>query len=362
MLCGRVLGSVPFFLATLCVAMVPRAHASGPVTLRWSAPTDCPTESEVIEEVNRLLGARTASDDRSFNVVADVTRKDDGTFVVRLEIPAADGPRLREVSAVSCVALGQATALILAMMVDPEAALTAPPAPLRPPEEPPGQTSPKHVDPGQTQPKREPPDTPRPSAPAFDKASRPPPSQGPIARVPVKKSAAYRRPPLSAALLVLGDVGSLPGPAIGFGGAFGIFPGRLRFEFGAAHFFERTGTIPTFSKAKTNVNLWAFHASCGVAMNIYQKVEFTPRIRFEVGRLYASSFGVSDIGEGAGVVVGIGVGGLVSVQLARNVHVGLGLDGVVLPAYPKFIVTGVGVAYEPSFIVGRLTLGVAWRF
>ena len=360
---GRMLGSVPFSFAVLCVVMVSRAHAAGPVTLRWSAPTDCPTESEVLEEVNRLLGARTAPDDRRFEVVADVTRKDDGTYVVRLEIPAADGPRLRKVSAVSCAALGQATALILAMMVDPEAALTAPPLPARPPETTPGQTARQQGDPGQTLPKEQPTETTVPALAAFDRASGPVPSKGPVISSLLKKYPEDRRPSLSFALHLLGDVGSLPGAALGVGGAFGIFPGRLRFELGAAHFFERTGFFPAMPKAGTNANLWSFHASGGWAIMIHPKIEFTPRIRIEVGRMYASSFGVSDTDEGTGISVGIGVGGLLSVKLSRYAHVGLGLDGVALPAYPRFIVTGVvGGVHEPSFIVGRLTLEAAWRF
>lgn len=363
MLCGRMLGSVSLSFAALCVAMVSRAHASGPVTLRWSAPKDCPTESEVLEEVNRLLGARTTRDEGTFHVVADVTRKDDARYVVRLEIPAADGPRLREVSAVSCAALGQATALILAMMVDPEAALTAAPAPVRPPEPTPGQTEPKAKDPGQTLLKQQPTETMVPAPAAFDRASRPVPSKVPIISSLVTKSPEYRRPPLSFALHLLGDIGSLPGPALGIGGAFGIFPGRLRFELGAAYFLEKSGALSTLSKAGANVNLWTFHAAGGVAIKVLPQIEFTPRIRFEVGRMYASSYGVSDTDEGTGISVGIGVGGLLSVQLSRYAHIGLGLDGVALPAYPRFIVTGVvGAAHEPSFIVGRLTLEAAWRF
>lgn len=342
----RQLGPASVFFAALCAVMASRAYASGPVTLRWSAPVDCPTNVEVLEEVNRLLGARTVPDERVFDVAADVTRKDDGTYVVRLEIPATDGPRLREVSAVSCAALGQATALILAMMVDPEAALTAPASP---PETPPGQTLPK-VEASVTS----------TSLPlAFDRVSRPPPSKSFPSQLPVKKSLEGRRLPFSAALHLRGDLGSLPDPAMGLGGAFGIFPGRLRFEFGAAYFLNPFSPL---SKYGANVNSWIFHATGGAAIAVRPKLEMTPRIRFEVGRMAASSFGVSDMGEGAGITVGLGVGGLASLQVTRNVHVGLGLDILALLAYPRFIVTGIGVVHEPSMFVVHPTIEAAWRF
>jgi len=332
------------------------------VTLRWSAPADCPTEVEVLDEITRLLGARSAPNEHTFDVGADVTRKDDGTYVVRLEIPAADGARLREVSAVSCAALGQATALILAMMVDPEATLTAAPAPVEPPEPPPGQTAPQQVDPGQTQPKPEPSDTSHPVPTPLGKAPRSPPPKDSVSNSPMKKPPQARRPQFSGALHLRGDIGSLPGPAFGIGAALGILPGRLRFEFGGAYFVERRGALSALPQSGADVGLWSFHATGGAAIYVHPKIEVTPRIQFEVGRMAASSFGVSKNDQGAGITVGLGVGGLASVQITRNLYVGIGLDGLALLAYPRFIVTGVGVAHEPSWYVGRITLEAAWRF
>lgn len=362
MLVARMLRLVPLFLVALCAAMASEAHASGPVSLRWSAPEDCPTTEEVLNEVNRLLGPRATPDEPAINVIANVKRKDDGMYVVRLEIPGADGPRLREVSAVSCLALGQATALIVAMMVDPEAALAAPPAPEPLPAETlPRQTETNKAGPGQTTPIPEPSTTPTVSPPLVDTSPRVP-SPKRFEVDPLMRKSVVTRLQRSFSLHLLDDVGSFPSPALGFGGAVGIFPGRWRFAIGAAYFLEKKGYFLALPAAGSHVNRWTIHTTGGVAIKLGPKIEFTPRIRFEVGRFHASSFGVSSTGEGSATSFGVGIGGLLSGQVARTTRIGIGLDGVAFLAYPRFIVTGLGIAHEPSKVVGRLALEAEVRF
>ena len=364
MLVARSLGLVAPLAVALCVVTAGDARASGPVSLRWSAPADCPAGDDVLEEVNRLLGARASSQDGVLDVVAEVKRKDDGTYVVRLEIPSADGPRLREVSAVSCVALGQATALILAMMVDPEAALAAPPAPDLPGPTPPGQTDPKPVDAGPKQALPKPAETPLPPLPVPSPSVVPPVVTAPRPRLPEKKApVVMRRPVLSGSGQFLGDLGSLPGPAFGVGGTFGVFPGRWRFEVGGAYFLEKSKTFPSLKNEGSNINLAAFHLAAGYAFVSYPKLEFAPHIRFDFGGFDAASFGVSTVDKKTAAFAGIGADVVLSYRLYKYFWARFGLEGVKLLSYPRFIVTGVGVAHEPSsIIVGRISLGGEVRF
>lgn len=349
------------FLAYLVVALgaakASRAHAAGPVSLRWSAPAECPSGDDVLAEVDRLLGLRKPGTAGPLDVVAEVERKDDGTYVVRLEIPGTDGPRSREVSAVSCSALGQATALILAMTIDPEAALSAPPAPHSPGPTPPRQTSPPPLPPAIGVPSSWPSEMPR-MAPLPEKNPSPDAS-----------SRREQKPPPDAVSLLFalclrlsGDVGSLPGPSAGFGGALGIYPGRLRIQFGGSYFLERSGSISTLPKAGTLVNLGAFQGSSGYAFRVHRNVEIEPHVRFDVGRFQATSFGVSQVGQGAGVFIGMGIGGAVSLRLADYVWVSGAIDGMALLEYPQFMVTGVGIVHQPSVVVGRLSLALEVRF
>lgn len=348
MVVARLFGLVPLFSAALCAVTALDAHASEPVSLRWSAPANCPSGDDVLAEVNRLLGARAPSEQTTLDVVAEVKRKDNGTYLVRLEIPGADGPRVREVSAVSCAALGPAAALILAMMVDPEAALTASPAP-----DSPGPTSPAQASFSATR---------RAPNPVALSLLRPLPTMTAwTIHALEKKAPAARRPTFAFTGQLLVDVGSLPGPAFGASGALGIFPGRGRFEAGVLHLLEQESPFPTLSKAGSNVNLTAFHAAGGYAFMVNPDIEFIPRVRLDAGQFNASSYGVSDVGEGSATFVGLGLGALFSIRLSEYLRFGFGLEGLKLLAYPQFIVTGVGVVHQPEPFVGRLSLGLEVR-
>lgn len=361
MLFARALGLFPLIFVALCASSAAEVYGAEAVALRWSAPADCPTGADVLGEVNRLLGPRASLNEASLEVVAEVQRKDDGTYLVRLEIPGEDGLRSREVSAVSCAALGQAAALILAMMVDPEAALAAEPAPG------PGQTLPEQSPPGQTPPQPSEPkqilEAPRPSQPI---PSAPPPSPVrsiPSSPVPAPKPG-YRfiRPPMAPSIFLLGDIGTLPSPSFGIGGAVVVFPGRLRVESGISYLIPRRATFASLVGAWTDVDLALWYASAGVVLRVHSRFEFTPKLRFEAGRLHAESFGVTDPDEGSAPLVGMGIGGQGALRLWRQLNLVVGLDRVYYVAYPKFVVTGLGDVHTPSRSVVRFTLGAEWRF
>lgn len=360
MLVARFFGRLSFFSVALSLAMIPKAHASAPVSLRWSAPADCPSGNEVLEEVERLLGARTAANESVLDVVAEVKRKDDGTFTVRLEIPGADGPRVREVSAASCSALGSATALILAMMIDPEAAMAAPPKePSDPPQKSPlsnpdgpGKTNPEpkiaHFDPNALAP--------------FIPVPRRPELPNSSIVLPPQKSSPTKRPQFSVGLSALVDFGSLPSSSGGIGGTIGVLPGRFRFQGGAAYLLEKTANFPKMRQAGALVNFWALHLSGGYAIPLFSTLEFVPRLRVELGRFSATSFGVTKVDEAATFSLGLGAGGLLSVGINSYFRLGLSFDALGLVSHPRFIVTGLGTAHEPSLFVGRLAFGAEVRF
>lgn len=343
-----------FFSLALGMALVSQAHASEPgrVTLRWSAPADCPTEETVLAEVDRLLGARAPSDEPILDVVAEVRQKDDGAYVVRLEIPGTDGPRVREVSALSCAALGQATALILAMMIDPEAALTAPPNPgpraLEPPIEPPQSNA---VEPGKTAADLPPP--PRPAGPV---------SKTQPAKPTPRKIVKAHRPPLSAVFHLVEDVGSLPKSTFGFGGAIGVMPGSWKFEAGATYFLAKSSSFSAIPNAGARVDLLDVHLASGRVITPHPKIDFIPRIRFDMGRFRATSFGVSEVDQGSSYSFGLGVDSIVSVHISKYVRTRLELDGIWPLVHPRFIVTGLGIAHEPSSFVWRIALGTEVQF
>ncbi|MCB9569836.1 MAG: hypothetical protein H6710_21895 [Myxococcales bacterium] len=68
---------------------------------------------------------------------ARVQETSPGRFTLALEITTRDGVSARAIEAASCVELADATALLIAMMIDPAAAIDAEPPPLPPPPPPP---------------------------------------------------------------------------------------------------------------------------------------------------------------------------------------------------------------------------------
>ncbi len=115
------------------------------VELEWSAPARCPTATDVLADVDRLLGGRRLA-------VAVAVRAaivaEDGGFAATVAIEPSPP---RSLHARGCVALARAVALVIAVAVDPvalaeritispESPPIVPPAPVLP--DPPGFTAP----------------------------------------------------------------------------------------------------------------------------------------------------------------------------------------------------------------------------
>lgn len=112
-------------LAVLAVLVWPGA-ARADLELTWSAPPGCPDRAAVIASVERAVGT---TPPEALRVAARV-RAEEEQWVVDLELSgAASGTR--SVRARTCRALARATALIVALALDPQARV-----PEEPPEEP----------------------------------------------------------------------------------------------------------------------------------------------------------------------------------------------------------------------------------
>jgi hypothetical protein len=120
--------------ASILLLAVAAAHASafasrsaaaktGPrVEFRWDAPEgDCPTEAQVLERVEALLGgAVEASRDERLTAIARVRRESDGRWDLRLWTVTDEATRFRSIHGESCAVVAEAGALIAAMAIDPE--------------------------------------------------------------------------------------------------------------------------------------------------------------------------------------------------------------------------------------------------
>src|SRR5438132_4393226 len=107
----------------VALSLVLGAAAPPPVSLAWHAPAECPGADYVQTEVERLLGQ--GAPDASIS--ADATASHDaGLWSMRLRAGAGE----RVFTAASCRELADATAVVLAMAVDPTRVLVADAAPM----------------------------------------------------------------------------------------------------------------------------------------------------------------------------------------------------------------------------------------
>jgi hypothetical protein len=115
-------------LAIVCVGLSisleaqAQGQAQSSLDLTWNAPATCPERAWVLSSVQRLVTTMPAQRD-GLRVTANA-REEDGRWVVDLEMHgAASGTRT--LRAASCISVARATALIVALALDPQAATLA---------------------------------------------------------------------------------------------------------------------------------------------------------------------------------------------------------------------------------------------
>lgn len=96
------------------------AQSSSPELFRlsWSATDECPSDADVRQELQRLLGASAASPGGRVDASARVSAVKGG-FELEIALGQDDQLRARRLTAPHCQELGHAAALIVALAVDP---------------------------------------------------------------------------------------------------------------------------------------------------------------------------------------------------------------------------------------------------
>lgn len=143
--------------AVLVAHTVPlsRAHADDfapRVQVDWQAPPGCPALDYVEKTATRWLSRAGSASSPDLHMVAEVARRQDGRWSVALRLRSARGEQRRSLTAESCQAAADATALILALAIDQGRADAG--AEARPP---PVSTSPPPMDRGAVEPEETPP-------------------------------------------------------------------------------------------------------------------------------------------------------------------------------------------------------------
>lgn len=310
------LGALPFGRAATSEASA--------LELVWEAPAECPTAERVRTQVEALLPGERDAISRALQAQAQVTRAEDGRWLLHLKLTSAGNLDERDLVGDSCQALVDSVAVILALQLHPTDAGA-------------GETAPP--------PRAEP---------------APPPPPPPVEterRLPVAPRASF----FQLAVAGTADSAALPRFALGGRADLGWSSHRVYVGLGFAHWLAQEQTLVE-SRAGRGHFGWragwvqACHGTWG------DQVRFGPCLAAEVGMLSARSSDVrvpSEVSELWLAALG-GVG--FWAPLGSHLAFASGLWAAVPVRRPRFVVEGIGEIHQPRAVGVRSNLGLAWRF
>lgn len=331
----------------LAVLAAPAAASAGDdgarVSLVWRTPegSDCPSRDEVIEQVQRLVGPAPTREQAPVRASAEVHRDAGGRWRVELVTWMGSSQGVRVIEERSCRAMAEATVVILAWMIDPEAmaaresATGAGPATPGPP--------------------------PPPRAPDAAAASAPPAS---VPAPPSERSEADPgdRITLMARLAAAGDLGTLPGASLGVGARVALGHRRVRLGLHGALWPGRSTTIASgpegtpiggsFGLAVVGVEGCGEPAALPVAL--CGGLELDHLTGTGLGVRFPASASATWLSFSAGLDARFSILG----PLGAAAHAAL----LIPMRRERFGIDDVGLVHQPSAVAGRASLGLELSF
>jgi hypothetical protein len=335
------------------------SEVSSYVALEWVAPDVCPDALAVGKELDRLLEGMSVSGAPFLRARAEVRQDPSGSWAVELRTTGSQGPGLRVVTAESCRALADATALILALAVDPGRVAANRPTETTSPQisAPTARDDGSPRSPPPTGTGMGPPPTPTPPIAAAPKSTeRPRTVARPAPKLPIMRWEA-------SASGVL-DFGTLPASAPGVAARVAFRPSMilpLRLELGATLFFDEERTLPAAQSGR--FSLWAFDAGACAE---------TPWVFIEVGACanveaaWAQAVGLYETQSSRGDAAWMVLRARATVAYRWSSAWAIRADGGVgyNMSRPEFVSLGAsdGFIHQPAPVTGRGTLGLEIRF
>ncbi|WP_437725383.1 hypothetical protein [Sorangium sp. So ce861] len=331
-------------LAVLAALAAPRAASAGDdgarVSLVWRTPegSDCPSRDDVIEQVQRLVGPAPTREQAPVRASAEVHRDADGRFRVELVTWMGASQGVRVIEERSCRAMAEATVVILAWMIDPEAMAAREGAGAAAPGPPPP-----------------------PRAPGAAAASASPvPAPAPSRRR--SDSDPGDRITLTARLAAAGDLGTLPGASLGVGARVALGHRRVRLGLHGALWPGRSTTIApgpegtpiggSFALAVVGVEGCGEPAALPVAL--CGGLELDHLTGTGLGVRFPSSASATWLSFSAGLEARISILG----PLGAAAHAAL----LIPTRRERFVIDDVGLVHRPSAVAGRVGLGLELSF
>jgi len=298
--------------------------------LRWSAPAECPTEREVLRSVEQLLAGGSTTELRAD---ARVDKRAEG-FVLALGWSTRDASATRVLEGESCQELAQAAALMLALAAEPKAPLPSSPG-----------SNPDTSGGRPTQPAEPlPASIATPGAAAGpDRVASPRPTDARLT-LSVRTGAAV-------------DAGSLPRASVGVLGGAAIRLGAPSLRLDASVFAPKEEEKP-FGGGRFGLGTAALAACYAFSLGV---VELEPCAAAELQVVASRGLRLRSHEERAALLLRLGAGVEVDLELTRSLGVFAGIWGLWAPARPRFVVDGEPV-FRPAALVPRAALGFEYAF
>lgn len=304
------------------------------VLLDWQTQgaSECPDNAYVVNEVHRLVGPPSKAGLSSV-VHAHVTQQADGVWHVEVTTDAEGARAIRSLEAATCKELADVAALIVALMIDPDAVMR----------------------------RRE--SAPEPSvAPSASVSARP--------RLPVEPPAPVREParprvenprPWSLGLGAIVDSGTMPstvwGPHVHFAWLPKWVGGRIDFAYwprSETRLADRRDVGGDFSLLSVALQ------GCGVLRPAFGR--FALCAGPEVDRMTAQGRGVTDPAQTAASWYGLATGAELEVPIWHGVGLWAGVGASFPVVRDVFLLENVGMVHQPSRLALRGAAGGALNF
>ncbi len=329
----------------VCVLSFTNGLAHGqPVSgldLEWEAPDSCPSSTDLRASIRQLLGSTPGPyANTNVSVRATAGEESSGRWLGTLETRSGPNTGKRTLRAESCKAVAGATALIIALMIDPDAVVAHQ---AQASQVPPAKDDSKIAKPAVT-----------PIAP-VDKQS-PRTSPGSI-ELPTSQNFFFLGPEIAI------DWGSMPSVSAAVGGHLGIMTRLLSFE---VDLFEWTQSRATISGTDPPVGgkFSYFTASLSACPHLGQgDFQYGLCVDGEYDRMKAEGFGGNVNYGNSFSWLSVGGGALARWRIGQRFSIPIRAGAVVPLAYPVFRLNGISdEVHRPNSVSLRALLGVDLTF
>jgi len=289
------------------------AEPSAAFRFDWDAPEECLSQQQVQAEIARLVGGDIQLHEGELEAKATVSHGRLWSADLMTQHLGQTG--YRRIEAPSCKAAADAIALIVALLIDPDAVAANAQAP-------------------------------EPEVPS----------------VPEPPRSNRREMQLLVGVHAQGRIGTLPGADLGLGLGLGLAGARwrtdLRWSYGLRR--DQVASLPSGASGRFNIAAGAVTECFNMGQD---KLRFGPCAALEAGRVSVNGFGATAGFSRDALWLALGGGGFVSIVMGQHLHALMEVD-VVAPLYrPDYVFQDVpGVVFRAPAVGGRALADLSWHF